>query len=78
MSVLEALIPPSCSASGTVLDVTSQIVVVQGTPPRTIGLTYVNEDLLQGLFLAKPLICAANLRVGLSICMITPSLEVLL
>ena len=44
---------PCSSVSGTVLDVTGQLVAVQGASPHMISLVYVNVDLPTGLASGK-------------------------
>lgn len=45
---LGKIAPQSCSASGTVLDVTGQLVTVQGTSPSKINFVYIKGDLPAG------------------------------
>jgi cytochrome c-type biogenesis protein CcmE len=57
---------PCNSVSGTVLDVTGQIVTVQGTDsPCTISLVYVNGDLPIALAPGKTVITCGEFKKGL-------------
>jgi cytochrome c-type biogenesis protein CcmE len=57
---------PCSSVSGTVLDVTGQIVTVQGDDsPCTISLVYVNGDLPTGLAPGKTVIMSGEFKKGL-------------
>ena len=62
-----AKLDPACrSVSGTVLDVTGQIVAVQGAnSPRTISLVYVNGDLPTALAPGKTVIMCGEFKKGL-------------
>ncbi len=58
--------PPCSSLSGTVLDVTGQLVAVQGVDsPCTIRLVYVNGDLPTGLVPGKKVIMQGEFKNGL-------------
>ena len=59
---------PCSSVSGTVLDVTGQIVAVQeADSPCTISLVYVNGDLPTGLAPGKTVIMSGEFKKGLFI-----------
>lgn len=57
--------PPCRSVSGTVLDVTGQIVAVQRSDsPFTISLVYVNGDIPTGLTPGKTVIMSGEFKNG--------------
>jgi hypothetical protein len=63
---LAKLDPPCSSMSGTVLDVTGQIVAVQGAnSPCTISLVYVNGDLPIALAPGKTVMMRGEFKKGL-------------
>jgi hypothetical protein len=55
----------SCSASGTVLDVTGQLVTVQGTSPCRINFVYIKGDLPAGLAPGKTVDVRGQFKNGL-------------
>lgn len=56
---------PSSSASGTVLSVIGQLVIVQGMTPRTISLVYVNRSLPVELASGKTVNVRGEFKNGL-------------
>lgn len=62
---LGQLVPLACSASGTVLDITGQVVAVQGTSPYTIDFVYIKGGLPPGLAPGKTVDVRGKLKNGL-------------
>jgi hypothetical protein len=59
------IVPQFCSASGTVLDVTGQLVTVQETSPCRINFVYIKGDLPVGLAPGKTVDVRGKFKNGL-------------